>query len=331
MRHCRTSPGYALAEIRQSGPDRDELHGSSTTVPAALILALAGLGALVAWQPLLWTTLAVGFLAGPHNLMEARYLLGRLPRRAGKLRFFMGLSALGVLSIGCLSLYLAYTDNPYSLRIWATLLLLWVGSLLLLRSREHPRRNWPWVEPVVFLLCGWIWLSPVSFALSLVLFHPLMAILVLGRELHFYRRPERAYYRPFLGAVAGGLVVLLLTLGLHPSPAPSAFNNLVVIHGPTLPFLAVHTYLEIVHYAIWILLLPALAASTRRGRLEVYPVLRNAPRRLWAARAFLGAGLLVSALLWWGFAVDFEFTRDLYFQVAIFHVLVEFPFLIRTI
>ena len=296
-----------------------------------LSLAMAALGALVAWNPLLLTTLAVGLFAGPHNLMEARYLLGRLPGRAGKLKRYMALSALGVTGIGATSLTLAYTDNPYSLRIWATLLLLWLGGLLLLRSRENPRRNWPWIEPAVLLACSWIWLSPITFGLALVLLHPILAIVVLGRELHFYRRPERAHYAAFVGAVLFGLAVLLAMLAIHPSRPPAAFRNLVLIDAPSLTYLAVHAYLEIVHYAVWILLLPALASATRRGGLNLYPVLRKAPGRLWAARALLALGLLLSLGLWWGFAFHFEFTRALYFQLAIFHVLVEFPFLVRTL
>jgi hypothetical protein len=48
------------------------------------------------------------------------------------------------------------------------------------------------------------------------------------------------------------------------------------------------------------------------------------------------AGLLVVALvavgvLWFGFSIDYATTRDVYFTVAIAHVLAEAPFLLRMI
>ena len=36
-------------------------------------------------------------------------------------------------------------------------------------------------------------------------------------------------------------------------------------------------------------------------------------------------------LLWFGFAVDYTTTRDIYFAFAIGHVLAEFPFLIKML
>ena len=50
----------------------------------------------------------------------------------------------------------------------------------------------------------------------------------------------------------------------------------------------------------------------------------------------LVAGLLVLALaavvfLWLGFSIDYSTTRDIYFTIAIAHVLAEAPFLLRMI
>jgi multidrug resistance efflux pump len=56
------------------------------------------------------------------------------------------------------------------------------------------------------------------------------------------------------------------------------------------------------------------------------------------ARGFpqLVAGLLVIALaavvfLWLSFSIDYSTTRDVYFTIAIAHVLAEAPFLLRMI
>jgi hypothetical protein len=44
----------------------------------------------------------------------------------------------------------------------------------------------------------------------------------------------------------------------------------------------------------------------------------------------LGVGAVTVLALWGGFVADYPLTRDLYFTVAIAHVLAEAPFLLRT-
>jgi multidrug resistance efflux pump len=55
---------------------------------------------------------------------------------------------------------------------------------------------------------------------------------------------------------------------------------------------------------------------------------RGFPKLIAAALLF---GLFVVALLWFGFSVNYAATRDVYFAVAIAHVLAEAPFLLRMI
>src|SRR5258708_1111066 len=53
---------------------------------AGAMLALATLAAILAgWIPIQFSIATVFLFAGPHNWFEARYILGRLPSRAGKL------------------------------------------------------------------------------------------------------------------------------------------------------------------------------------------------------------------------------------------------------
>jgi hypothetical protein len=47
--------------------------------------------------------------------------------------------------------------------------------------------------------------------------------------------------------------------------------------------------------------------------------------------AFMIFSVLVSIALWFGFAVDYTTTRDIYFAFAIGHVLAEFPFLVKML
>ena len=47
--------------------------------------------------------------------------------------------------------------------------------------------------------------------------------------------------------------------------------------------------------------------------------------------AFLICGLVAVLVLWFGFAANYSLMRDLYFAVAMAHVLAEAPFLLRMI
>jgi hypothetical protein len=41
-------------------------------------------------------------------------------------------------------------------------------------------------------------------------------------------------------------------------------------------------------------------------------------------------GIVLVIVLWAGFGFDYSVTRDIYFAIAIAHVLAEAPFLLRT-
>jgi uncharacterized membrane protein len=89
---------------------------------------------------------------------------------------------------------------------------------------------------------------------------------------------------------------------------------------------SVHLFLEMLHYAVWIVALPLIG-----GFMKTVPVARH-PRGF---PRFIGV-LLVAAfaavvVLWLGFAIDYSTTRDIYFTVAIAHVLAEAPFLLRML
>ena len=92
-----------------------------------------------------------------------------------------------------------------------------------------------------------------------------------------------------------------------------------------------HLFLVMLHYAVWIVALPLIGASARFWDVKTVPIARH-------ARGFprLMAGLLVLALaavvfLWLSFSIDYSTTRDIYFTIAIAHVLAEAPFLLRMI
>lgn len=306
--------------------------GYRSAFPGLLaLLGLTALGSLIACYPVLLATLSVAFLAGPHNFMEARYMLGRLPGRAGRLRGYFWLSAIGVLLLGFSSLALPFLGGGTTIRVWNALLIAWVTALVGLRRREHPRREWPWLEPAALILTGLMWAHPGAFTLGLVLGHPLLALVILGRELHAFRRPERRFYPQVLAAVPVGLAVLVAGLVARGYTGTDEIRSFFVASPGSPLFLAAHTYLELIHYAVWIGVLPLLAQVTHRTELRLFPALKKSARRLQAAKLLLLLGAAIACLLWWGFSMNFDLTRDLYFRVAIFHVLVEFPFLVRLL
>jgi hypothetical protein len=95
----------------------------------------------------------------------------------------------------------------------------------------------------------------------------------------------------------------------------------------------VHLFLEMLHYGVWIVALPLIRriGDARFWEVRSVPIARHPkgfPR--------IVAGLLIVAvvavgLLWFGFSLDYATTRDIYFTVAIAHVLAEAPFLLRML
>jgi hypothetical protein len=117
---------------------------------------------------------------------------------------------------------------------------------------------------------------------------------------------------------------------------PSRHAGSEILRGVSSHLLvATHAFLETVHYSVWLLALPLV--GMRRGgdapwQVESLPLVRH-PRRGWPR--VIRAALVVSAacvvLLWLAFLADYPTTRDLYFTLAMAHVLAEAPFLLRML
>src|SRR3954465_5794675 len=133
---------------------------------AAGLVALAGAAAMIAgWVPIAFSIATVFLFAGPHNWCEARYILGRLPARAGKLWGFFTVSLVGIVGLTAAFAYIpSYlrsastvleSDTLYA--GWNTAFLLWIASLVWMRSRTNPRFDGGWVWPAALLLIAGIW------------------------------------------------------------------------------------------------------------------------------------------------------------------------------
>src|SRR5438552_596992 len=124
------------------GRSRPTVLFATATVGLAVAAAV-----LAGWLPLQFSFVTVFLFAGPHNWLEFRYFLTRMPGRWGKLRgFFLfafgGIFLLTALFIGLrwlapLSLW-EQVDYYGVVAGWNTLLVVWVLALVHMRSRQNP-------------------------------------------------------------------------------------------------------------------------------------------------------------------------------------------------
>lgn len=325
---------------------------------AASVIACACLSAVLAsWLPLQLSIVTVFLFAGPHNWFEFRYFLMRLPVRFGKSRnfFVAAFAGIGLLTAGYVALPLLYNFTLWSSDVWSmvlaswnTFLLLWLGLLIWLRGKNKHRRDWSWAIPAALGLCTFNWLAPELFSLAIVYLHPLVALWFLDRHLR-RTRPEWLHtYHQCLVLVA--LLLAGIVLRLTQAPALPDDNGLfwrITQHSGAqlLPgvsshlLVSVHLFLEMLHYGVWLIALPLIVPRTISAK--------QTPIRIWEVKSvgiarhprgfpkLVGATLLfgafVVAALWFGFSIDYSTTRDIYFTVAIAHVLAEAPFLLKML
>ncbi len=316
--------------------------------PDAIRVASVGLGlavlaaALAGWAPVQFSIATVFLFAGPHNWIEARYFLARLPSRWGRSRAFFALSiggavalAAGYTALPLVGTVLGLGDSGwvYAVASWNTAVVLWIVAVGQIHARQT-RRDWSWLLPVGLLLVSLTWLAPYLWSLALVYLHPLVSLWFLDRELR--RRPAwRAGYRMFLACLPILLAIVWMRLAGAPAiPGDDGLTLRIVQHAGAdlLPgvssrlLVATHTFLETIHYGVWLVAMPLV--GFRNGAI---PLARRSPAWSVSVRAALGVGAAAVVVLWVCFAVDYPTTRDVYFTLAIMHVLVEAPFLIRLL
>ena len=337
----------------------------SIRVFVCVLISCTCLSALLASVlPLQVSVVTVFLFAGPHNWFELRYFLSRLPVRFGKSRnfFLTAFTGIGFLTVAYIALPVFYAfslwpDNawPAILASWNTLLLLWLGSLVWLRGKQKPGHNWSWALPVALGLCSLNWLAPELFSLAIVYLHPFVALWFLDRHLRRTRPAWLRAYRRCLSLLP--LLVAGMFWQLTQNPSLSDDNGLfwrITQHAGAqlLPnisshaLVAVHVFLEMLHYGVWLVALPLIAPLAKqpdnplslpareRGRiwdLKTVPLARHPRGFPKLVATALAVGVFLVAILWLGFSVDYATTRDVYFTVAIAHVLAEAPFLLKML
>ncbi len=325
-------------------------HAASVRNFAGVTLALAASAAFLAgWLPLGFSIVTVFLFAGPHNWIELRYFMARMPGRWGKLRGFFLFGFGGIFALAGAFMVLSWFVQTGQLdyetwltasALWNTALVVWIVVLVQMRSRQNPRRDWFWTLPVAFGLIALTWLWPQPWGLALVYLHPIMAFWILDRELRRSRPEWRGAYHKCLACVP----LLLGALWWHLADAPNlpgvdmlawqitehagasilqdVSNHLLV---------ATHTFLEMLHYSVWLVAIPLVGLQSTPWKLQTVPMARRSPAWRRLLLGMLAVGVLLVLVLWAGFLADYPTTRDVYFTVAILHVLAEVPFLLRAL
>jgi hypothetical protein len=232
--------------------------------------------------------------------------------------------------------------------VWNSLLLIWIGYLIRLRSQQR-RKDWTWTIAVLLALGAFNWIQPDGFSLGLVYLHPLIALWFL--DLHL-RRTRPSFVRVYRGILIALPVILGLII-IQTAGAESLNDNnglfwRITQHSGAqlLPqvsshlLVSTHVFLEMLHYGVWILALPLVRPLVRSSKgddsnryvntwkIGVASHPRGFPKVIFGV--LFVASLLVIGL-WAGFAYDYATARDVYFTVAIAHVLAEAPFLLRML
>jgi hypothetical protein len=342
----RESDACAAGESRSAA-----ISPKTFAAPFALACAcvLASSALLAGFAPLGLSVATVFLFAGPHNWVELRYFITRLPARLGRSRNFFALAAAGVFvltaSYGALALYANSSlwggEELYAASaVWNSLLVAWVAALVLLRGRLS-RRDWTWALPAGSALIALNWLAPQMLSLSLVYLHPLVALWFLDRQLKRTRREWRRAYHLALALLPLALGLLWWRLAsAQPIPGDDAVTLRILRHAGAgiLPgvsthlLVSTHVFLETLHYGVWLVAMPLVAgAFGMPWRLRSIPLVRHKdgwPRMI---RTLLVAGAFAVVALGFCFLKDYATTRDVYFTVAMAHVLAEVPFLLRMI
>jgi hypothetical protein len=231
--------------------------------------------------------------------------------------------------------------------VWNSLLLIWIAALAVMRGRQISARspdsdrgrNWAWAVPIALVLIAVVWMVPQAWDVGLVYLHPLIALLFLDRELGRRKPQWRSAYRACLAFLPIVLGILWWKLA---DAAPLAGQDMLtmrITRHAGADFLAgisshllvsTHTFMEMLHYGVWLVAMPLIAMRTAPWKLQSAPLLRRSQSWRHVVVAIVIAGGIAVLVLWGCFLGNYAVTRDVYFTLAIAHVLAEFPFLLRT-
>lgn len=333
-----------------------------------VLFALAA-AALASCAPIAFSIATVFLFAGPHNWVEARYFLSRLPARFGKYRQFFSWSfgGIAVLMVGYIALMsgmyaglLNGTIGSICFGFWNSLLILWIVRLIVLSGRWQEHRDRGLALPFGFLAIAFALAFPAWFGIALVYLHPLIGCWILDRELRRSKPGWLPAYRLCLAMLPFFLAAIFWTLHDAPTLALSNFNapffstpfsgtpfvnsdavltaqivrhagSQVMPYASSHMLVAMHTFLEMVHYGIWLIAIPLISAGWKNWRPVSIPIAHRSDNLKRLVPVILASSSFAVVVLWTCFALNYSITRDVYFTLAMAHVLAEIPFLLKTI
>lgn len=324
-------------------------HRGAGAFGLAFLVVAAGACALAGLAPLGTSIVVVFLFAGPHNWMEARFFLSRMPVRWGRLKWFYLVASGGVVLLFAWSLLTPWIarrgewgsgDWLTGIAVWNSALLLWILVVAELRRRETREVRWPWIWPAGLTALGLNWLWPLAWSLGLVYVHPLIALWFLDRELKRRRPSWLPMYRCCLPAVPLMLAAMWwLSSQAPPLPGDDLISLQIANHAganiltgvSSRLLVGTHVFLEMLHYAAWIVAIPLIGCAGAPWRLQKIPLVHRSRGWKRVVVGVLVSGGVAALLLWAGFLADYPLTRDVYFSVAVLHVLAEIPFLVRLL
>lgn len=304
---------------------------------------------LIGSFPITASIMTIFLFAGVHNFFEFRYFAARMPLRWGKSRLFytVGIGGVLILTSAYLTIYFAsgnwfWSANSWQILIsaWNTAFVLWIGTLFYIRGRQKPNSDWTVAFAAAFFVAGLAWLVPIYWSLSLVYLHPFVAMYFLERQI---RRTKKEWLRAYhfcLLTIPFFVAALYFAFANAPhlSEENSLFSRITqhagsgILTNISSHFLvAAHVFLETIHYTVWILLIPLVDRRAIPWKINEIPLFAKRggfPKIVTLALIF---SLSLVFILWLGFSLDYEMTRDIYFAFAIAHVLAEIPFLVKML
>jgi hypothetical protein len=276
---------------------------------------VAGAAAIAACFPVQLSLAAVFLFAGPHNWMEARYFVARMPVRWGAQRPFFVIAIAGIVALS-----LTFSLIPVNRSVWHSAAALWILTLLRISRSEI-------ISIALPIAFGWMalaWAVPGIADLMLLFLHPLAALWFVHRQIA-RTRPE---WLPGFRTLALAIVPLAMLI-VWSQPASFAVPTLASFVQLSLSpsLLALHAFLEMLHYGAWVILLPLIGLASAPWDFGAIPLVRH--RNGWPrlVKTALLAGAAAVILLWVCFFLDYRTTREVYFTLAIVHVMAEIPFL----
>ena len=334
-----------MQELRADRAPATSAHVLLVAFVAACTVAAVVIGSF----PLQMSIITIFLFAGLHNMMEFRYFAARMPVKWGRSRVYYLVAVAGViiLAAGYLTLFFGsgnwlWSDDIWTTTIatWNTTLLIWLGVLFYLRGKQRPRSDWGWAVPAALMISAVAWIVPQYFSLGLVYLHPFVAMWFLERQIRRTRPDWLRAYHYCLASIPVFVIVLWIVLSGQPDlPEDTGLFWRIAQHAGSsaLPgvsshlLVATHVFLESIHYAVWILLIPLVDWRAMPWKFSEVPLFshKSGFPKLFAAAVVVG--LFLMAALWAGFSIDYTATRDIYFAFAIAHVLAEFPFLIKML